>query len=96
MFTHVVLFELKAGSDASEIAARLRSLPPKIPTLREAEVGVDILRGDRAMDVCLITRFDDQQGYEAYRDHPDHLALLGWLRPQLTRSLVADWASESA
>jgi hypothetical protein len=92
MFTHTVLFKLKDPDRAEEVALRLRRMPAQIPTLQSIEVGVDMLRTPRAFDLALITRFTDQEGYESYRDHPNHLVLLDWIKPLVAQSVVADWS----
>ena len=93
MFTHVVAFQLQDAADAPAVAERLRAMPDQIPTLQSVEVGIDELRTPRAFELVLITRFIDRAGYETYRDHPNHLALLDWVRPLVARSVVVDWSA---
>ncbi len=57
------------------VTTGLRALPALIPELRDYRVGRDlgIDRGNASFVV--IGDFDDEAGYLAYRDHPDHQAV---------------------
>ncbi|MEL6344684.1 MAG: Dabb family protein [Myxococcota bacterium] len=94
MYTHVVLFHLNDPQDAAEAVARLEAMVGRIPALRALEAGVDDAPSDRSAHVCLITRFDDADGLEAYRVHPVHQELLAWMKPRVARSIKVDFAGE--
>lgn len=91
MFSHVVLFKLQAPEHREPVAQRLRSLFGVVPTLRALEVGLDEGADPRACDVCLITRFDDVAGLDAYRVHPAHQEVLAYLRTVVVSAAVVDW-----
>lgn len=91
MYTHVVLFRLHEPERAEEAADMLRSLQGQIPTLRTLEVGVDDLAQDRSSQLCLITRFDDRDGYLAYHNHPIHQDLLKRFGPWVQEARKTDW-----
>jgi hypothetical protein len=80
MIRHVVMWRLKdepAGSkaqNAEAIKAALEPLRGRIPGMRGLQVGVNIVPGEVASDVVLITDHDDLAALDAYRGHPDHLA----------------------
>jgi endonuclease/exonuclease/phosphatase family metal-dependent hydrolase len=57
------------------VAAALRALPPKIPELRDYRVGPDVGVDTGNATFVVIGDFDDEDGYRAYRDHPDHVAV---------------------
>ena len=88
---HVVFFKLPDLDTAREAATRLRSLEQLVPSLASIEVGVDEVRSARSWDVCLITRFADDAAYEAYRVHPDHVAVVGWLKSVGVQTAAVDW-----
>lgn len=89
---HVVFFRFNDRSDAAEGARRLRGLEGVVPTLKAIEVGVDELGSGRSWDLCLITRFDDMAGMEAYQVHPAHQEVVGWLKPRIREAAAVDWS----
>ncbi|MEZ4316304.1 MAG: Dabb family protein [Myxococcota bacterium] len=89
--THVVFFRFPDLEVAREAAARLRSLEGRVPTLASIEVGVDELRTQRSWDVCLITRFADLAGMEAYQEHPAHLEVAAYIRAHAVGAAAVDW-----
>lgn len=93
--THVVLFRLRDRSYESMQKARdvLLSMEDKIPFLRSLEVGIDALRTERSYDLALIARFDSFEDLEKYRDHPDHLEVLRYIRSVAESSVVVDYES---
>lgn len=74
MITHVVLFKMKepVAENAEAVAARLRAMDGKVAGLDFLEVGVDVNRGPRAWDVCLITRHASVEALAEYQADPDH------------------------
>ncbi|MGK2930330.1 MAG: Dabb family protein, partial [Acidimicrobiales bacterium] len=38
-------------------------------------VGPDLGRSDGSASLAIVADFDSWEGYEAYRDHPDHVAV---------------------
>lgn len=79
MFRHVSMLRWKDdASDAQRDAVRegLRTLPTKIPTIRAYSFGDDARVDEGNHDLVIVADFDDVDGYLAYRDHPDHVALL--------------------
>lgn len=93
MFTHIVLLKLKERSPEhiTEVRDLLLSMVGKIETLREFEVGADVLNTGRSVDIGIIARFDDQAGYEAYAEHPVHLPVLAQMGEWLESVAVVDF-----
>ncbi len=79
MFRHIVLLELlesATDTDRDAILTRLRQLPESIGAIREYAVGPDAgLAADNA-HIGVVADFEDVAGYEIYRDHPAHKALI--------------------
>ncbi len=57
------------------VTAGLRALPAIIPELRDYRVGSDLGIDQGNATFVVIGDFDDEAGYLAYRDHPDHQAV---------------------
>ena len=95
MFQHVVFLRLRDPIDVEEAARRLRRLAEQVPSLRELQVGIDVIRSARSWDLVLQTTFDDQQGMEAYQVHPAHVQVLIWLREHVLESATVDYVVES-
>ena len=91
--THVVLmqFQEPAPEILTKASALLRGLQGKIPELRSIEVGLDVLHSGRSYDLALITRFDSLVAMQRYQDHPEHVAVLQYLRTVLAASVAVDY-----
>lgn len=88
---HVVFFRFPSIELAHDAASRLRALEGVVPTLLSIEVGVDALRTERSWDLCLITRFADRAGLDAYQVHPAHHEVALWIRAHMTAAASVDW-----
>jgi len=94
MITHVVLMKFKPEHKArnmAEAVTRLRAMVGEVPSLRALEVGLHGEPSPRALDLALITRFDDLAGLQAYADHPFHVAVKDYLGTVLEVSYVVDF-----
>jgi hypothetical protein len=69
----------------------LENLIDSISSLRDMEVGVNFSSEDRAMDLSIITSFDDQAGLEEYAIHPEHLKVVEFIKTVVTSSKVSDY-----
>ena len=69
----------------------LMSLVGRVPSLRSAEIGVDVLHSDASFDMCLICTFDDLDGMKAYRDHPEHVKVASYIAKVKTDRAVVDY-----
>lgn len=72
-----------------EVTAALRALPGAIPELRSYLVGSDAGLAEGNWDYAIWASFDSVEGYETYRDHPRHLAVI----EELIRPVLADRAA---
>lgn len=91
--THVVLmrFQEPAPTVLAKASGLLRGLKGKVPELREIEVGLDMLHSGHSYDLALITRFDSLADMERYQAHPEHVAVLQYLRSVLAASVAVDY-----
>lgn len=81
-FRHIVLLTLADDAPdgrAEAIAAALRELPDQIPELRSYVVGVDAGVSSGNASVAVVADTDDRAGWETYRDHPAHQAVIAEL-----------------
>lgn len=79
MFRHVALFAWNQDATDDEKAAvvdGLGALPGVIDAIRDYRIGVDAGLAEGNFDFAVVADFDDPEGFLAYRDHPDHQAVL--------------------
>lgn len=88
---HVVLFRFAEAARAGECVARLRAMAGRIPQVRGLEAGVNRVPSERAYDVGLVVTLDSLGDLPAYRDHPAHRPVLGWIREHATATAAADF-----
>jgi hypothetical protein len=94
MITHVVLMKFKPENKAQHMAearARLLAMLGRVESLRGIEVGLNAVAGERALDLALITRFDDLAGLSEYAKHPVHVSVKQFLQSVLDLSFVVDY-----
>lgn len=78
MIRHVSLLTFSPETTPAQVDAiteALRRLPARIPELRDYHVGPDVGVDAGNATFVVIGDFDDEDGYRAYRDHPEHLAV---------------------
>jgi hypothetical protein len=81
---HVVMLTLDADADLDGLVASLRRLPALIDEIRSYEVLADAGLAEGNAHVAVIGTFDDEAGWRAYLDHPEHQAVaLEQIRPHL-------------
>jgi hypothetical protein len=76
---HVALFTWAPEATAAQIdavAAGLRELPVQIPEIRDYRVGPDAGAAAGNHDFAVVADFDSLAGFQVYRDHPAHRAVL--------------------
>ena len=86
MLRHFVFIKYTKGtSDAhiDEFIRMTRALPASISTMRDLEVGRDVLHGPRSWDVMLAMRFNSLEELREYQVHPAHRALMAFNDPQV-------------
>lgn len=83
---HIALFRWQDGVDDAQVAEverLLGALPGVVPELRSYTFGRDAGLSEGAFDFAVVADVDDEEGFAAYRDHPDHQAALAVIRPLL-------------
>lgn len=95
MFRHVVLFRWVPDStdeQRARVAEGLAALPAAIPEIRTYRFGPDAGLADGNWDYVVVADFDDQAGYETYRDHPAHQDFIATvMRPVLAERAAVQY-----
>ncbi len=94
MVVHIVMFAFKDENKAQHIQQAkqmLEALMGAVPTLKSIEVGVNFSDEERAMDLSIITTFDDRAGLDAYAVHPEHLKVVTFIKEVVAYSKVVDY-----
>lgn len=96
MIQHIVLFRLKEDIQEEIIAehmADFESLVDEIPEIDEIEVKRDIVARPVSCHFGLVSQFADMDALRRYQQHPEHVAALDRLKPDLESMLVLDYES---
>ena len=94
MLVHIVTFKFKEeNKKANIIQAKqmLENLMGAVPSLRSIDVGVNISKEERAMDLSIITVFESQEGLDAYAVHPEHVKVVNFIKRVVEYSKVVDY-----
>jgi len=94
VIVHIVLFNFKEDNrelNIKKVSEMLEALPDKIPTLQSMEVGINYSDAERAMDLSLISTFDNRSGLEQYAIHPEHVKVVEYIKSVVTESKVVDY-----
>jgi hypothetical protein len=79
MIRHVVMFRWTGEATEEQkqrMAAEVARLPSLVPSLRAFHAGPDVGVNQGNFDFAAAADFDDVDGYLAYRDHPEHRAIV--------------------
>lgn len=95
MIRHVVAWKL-ASPDPAERAAQARRIADEllalrgvVPSIVDISAGPDVLGGGN-WDVALVADFADEAGLDAYQTHPDHQAVVGYVRSVVSDRVAVD------
>ncbi|KIM08818.1 MAG: stress responsive protein [Sulfurovum sp. FS06-10] len=94
MVKHIVIFDFKDENKTENLykaKIMLEALLDAVPTLRNIEVGLNFANEERAMDLSIITAFDDKEGLNLYANHPEHLEVVAFLKTVVNGSKVVDY-----
>ncbi|MEA1920646.1 MAG: Dabb family protein [Campylobacterota bacterium] len=94
MIVHIVMFKFKEENREANIAKTkemLEALVSKIEPLVVMEVGVNFVDSERAFDLSLYSTFENEEGLEIYRVHPEHLKVVAFIKAVTESSKVVDY-----
>lgn len=94
MIVHIVMFKFKEENKEANlqlVKERLENLVNEIEPLQSMEVGIDFNKSERAMDLCLYSKFEDKEGLKTYATHPAHLKVVEIIKELTLESKVVDY-----
>ena len=95
MIRHIVMMTFaereKLDVLSNELKTMLMALENSIVNLKNMEVGLNFSTRPTAHDIVLIADFDNQDGLDEYRVHPEHVKVLNWLKGKVEKSAVVDY-----
>ena len=93
MITHIVMIKFKPEhiGDAPVVREKLLGLPAQIDVIRHYEVGLDVIRSERAWDLVIFSKFDSLETLAIYDQHPAHLEAVAFLRPLRSHIASVDY-----
>lgn len=97
MLNHLVMMKLKEMSSAEKeenqrrLVHSLEQLKDKIEVIDHLEVGINFSSRPAAMDIVLVSQFKDENDLDYYRNHPDHLKVLDFIKEVVAESKVVDY-----
>ena len=91
MIKHIVCFKLANPSEETCLECKkvLLSMVGNVPTIRDIEVGIDVLHSARSYDVYLSVTVDDRAALDAYQQDEYHCSVVKKHMHAVTASSVA-------
>jgi len=74
-----------------ELKLMLERLQETVKSLIKIEVGVNISTKASAFDIVLTADFNDVDGLDEYRVHPEHVKVLDFLKIVMDKAVVVDY-----
>ena len=95
MITHIVMIKFKPEhlDDIPAVRDKLMGLPAQIDVIRHYEVGLDVMRTERAWDLVIYSKFDSLNTLAIYDQHPAHREAVAFLRPFRSHIASVDYES---
>ena len=94
MIKHIVMWKFKvevAEADKLKMKRLLESLKGVVPSLKEIEIGMDVVGGDASKDMVLYSEFESLEDLQAYAGHPEHLKVVEFVKPLVSERHVVDY-----
>ncbi len=98
MVKHIVIWKLKEHAhgntktqNALLIKEKVEALADKIPVIKKIEVGSDFTGGENSGDIVLYSEFETKEHLDSYRIHPEHKAVIPFIKEAISQSTVVDY-----
>ncbi len=95
---HIVFIKLADNSNSKEsrlflstLSDMLNKLPDSIMQIRQLEVGMNISSRASAYDMALQLVVDNENDLEEYRNHPEHMKVLAFMKTVALQTAVVDY-----
>lgn len=98
MLKHIVMWKLKEQAEGNTniknallMKEMLETLKNSIPEIGLIEVGLNVNSSAVAYDVVLYSEFKDEEAFEIYLDHPEHLKVAEFVGKVYDDRVVVDY-----
>jgi len=94
MVIHVVMFKFKNDIDKAlitEAKEQIELLVDLVPRLQNIKAGINFSEEDRAMDMVLISHFENREDLDFYASHPEHLKVVEFIKTITEYTKVVDY-----
>jgi antibiotic biosynthesis monooxygenase (ABM) superfamily enzyme len=95
MLKHIVMIKFNPGEDSEKLSGefteKLYGLLKTVPSLKSMEVGKNINTKPSAYHLVLTALFDNEEGLNAYRVHPDHVKILERMKTTVEKVAAVDY-----
>jgi len=92
LIRHTVVFRFAEGTPAERVQAireALMGLPGRVPEVRSFSCGGDLGLREGNADFAIVAEFDDEDGWRAYQDDPEHQRIIRELIAPVTEQRLA-------
>ena len=101
MIKHIVFWKIKENAEGldgaairTELRKRLEALPALIPEIKAFQVGDNFSTRNTAMDMALVSEFENREDLQRYQDHPRHREVADFVKAVTEEGRVVDYAFE--
>ncbi len=94
MVMHIVMFKFQEGTSEAlmvEVKEQIEQLVDLVPRLQNMKVGLNFSREERAMDMVLISHFENREDLDFYAKHPEHQKVVAFVKTFAVYSKVVDF-----
>ncbi len=95
---HIVFIKLMDNSNSQEsrlflstLSSMLNKLPDSIKSIRQFEVGMNISSRASSYDMALQLVVDNENDLDEYRNHPEHVKVLAFMKTVALQTAVVDY-----
>jgi len=89
-----VMFKFQNDIDEAlinEAKEQIELLVDLVPRLQNIKAGINFAEEDRAMDMVLISHFENREDLDFYASHPEHLKVIEFIKTIVEYTKVVDY-----
>ena len=75
----------------TEAKEQIELLVDLVPRLQNIKAGINFAEEDRAMDMVLISHFENREDLDFYASHPEHLKVIEFIKTIAEYTKVVDY-----